>query len=257
MRHPTAIISEAARIAKDVEIGPHVVIEGPVKIGAGTKIWPGAFITGDTSIGRKNQIGPNAVLGHLPQSMGFDPSVESRVVIGDNNIIRENVTIHRPITPNAATEVGNGCFLMAGSHVAHDSIIGNNVVLTNGAFIAGHVEIGDNAIISSPVGIHQFCRVGRLTMVGGMSRISMDAPPFMVVQGDNEIRSLNLIGLRRASISKESIAELKECFQIIFREDNRLDDALKAISKRFESTEAHQLADFVRASTRGICRPSK
>jgi len=253
--HATAIISRKAELDSSVDVGPNVVIDEHVKIDAGTRIWANAYLTGHTQIGRDNQIHMGAVIGHEPQDLKFDKTCRSYLRIGDRNVFREYCTVHRGTEPESATLIGNECFLMALSHVAHNCVIGNGVIICNGANVAGHAHIGDRAFLSGCVLIHQFTHVGRLAMFQGAAKVSMDVPPFTLAAGTNEIHALNLVGLRRAKIPRESVSELKKLFHLFYLSGKKGTDALKEASSdgAFKTAEAGEFIEFVRRSPNGMC----
>lgn len=253
MIHPTAIISPKAELDSTVEVGPHAIIEDHVRIGAGTKVWANAYLTGHTTIGRNNQIHMGAVLGHEPQDLKFDRSTRSYLRIGDCNVFREYATVHRGTEPESATVIGNDCFVMTAAHAGHNCVIGNNVIVANCALLAGHVHVGDRAFISGGVVIHQFTHIGRLAMLSGNSRISMDIPPFTLAAERNEVHSLNLVGLRRAQLSRDAISELKKLFQLFYRSGKTGSQALAEATGQFQTPEAQEFVAFVKASSNGIC----
>jgi UDP-N-acetylglucosamine acyltransferase len=249
--HPTAIVSPKAELDSSVEVGPHAIIEEHVRIGAGTKVWANAYLTGHTEIGRDNQIHMGAVLGHEPQDLKFDRSCRSCLRIGDRNIFREYCTVHRGTEPESATIIGNDCLLMGLSHVAHNCVLGNGVIVCNGALVAGHAHIGDRAFLSGNVLIHQFTQVGRLVMFQGGAAASMDVPPFTLAAENNEVHALNLVGLRRAKISREAISELKKLFQLFYLSGKKGTEALAEATGA--TAEAREFIEFVRRSPNGIC----
>lgn len=257
--HPTAIVSPKAELDSTVEIGPNAIIEDHVKIRAGTRVWANAYITGHTEIGRDNQIHMGAVIGHEPQDLKFDRSRRSYLRIGDRNVFREYCTVHRGTEPESATVIGNDCYLMGVSHVGHNCVIGNGVIICNCALLAGHVHVGDQAFISGGVVIHQFTHVGRLAMFSGNARVSMDVPPFTLAAERNEVHALNLVGLRRAKIATEAIAELKKVFKLFYLSGLNGTEALKEASQEgaFKTTEALEFIEFVRNSPNGICPPPR
>ena len=257
--HATAIVSKKAELDSSVEVGPNVVIEEHVKIGAGTKIWANAYLTGYTEIGRDNEIHMGAVLGHEPQDLKFDCGCRSYLKIGDRNVFREYCTVHRGTEPESATVIGNECYLMATAHVGHNCVIGNNVIICNCALLAGCVHVGDRAFISGGVVIHQFTHVGRLAMFSGNARVSMDVPPFTLAAERNEVHALNLVGLKRAKIAPEALAELKKLFKLFYLSGLNGTQALKEASQdgAFITAEAREFIDFVRHSPNGICPPAR
>ena len=181
-----------------------------------------------------------AVLGGMPQHLHM-PEFPGRLVIGDGNVIRENVTVHRAMDAEKATRIGSGCLLMVGAHVAHDCTLGDNVILTNNAMLGGHVIVGDRAYISGGVAVHQFCRVGRLAMVGGLARVRQDVPPFVTVDGGSTmIVGLNRVGLRRAGFTAEQMSELKEAYRLIYRSGLPWDEMLASLEAQFPLGPAAQ-----------------
>jgi UDP-N-acetylglucosamine acyltransferase len=253
--HPTAIISQKAQIDSSVEVGPNVVIEEHVKVGSGTRIWANAYLTGHTEIGRDNEIHMGAVIGHEPQDLKFDRTCRSYLKIGDHNVFREYCTVHRGTEPESATMIGNECYFMAAAHVGHNCVIGNHVILANCALLGGHVHVDDRAFISGGAVIHQFTHMGRLAMISGNGRVSMDIPPFTLEAERNEIHALNLVGLRRMKISREAIGELKKLFQMFYLSGMNGTQALKEASTdgAFTTVEAREFIEFVRNSPNGIC----
>jgi len=253
--HPTAIVHPKAQLDASVEVGPHAIIEEHVKIGPGTRIWANAYLTGHTEIGRDNQIHMGAVIGHEPQDLKFDRSVRSYLKIGDRNVFREYCTVHRGTEPESATIIGDDCYLMGLSHVGHNCVIGNHVIICNCALVAGHVHVGDRAFLSGGVVIHQFTHIGRLAMFSGNARVSMDVPPFTLAAERNEIHALNLVGLRRAKITREAIVELKQLFQLFYLSGLNGTQALKEASQdgAFKTAEAREFIEFVQKSPNGIC----
>ena len=251
--HPAAVIHPDARIGEGVEVGPYAVVEDDVVIGEGTSIGAHAVIKRYTRMGRENRVSEHVVIGGEPQDYKFN-GCRSYVSIGDGNRIRESVTIHRGSTPEAHTTIGDRCFLMVASHVAHDCQLGNGVVLTNSALLAGFVSIADGAIISGNVVIHQFCRVGRLAFVGGGARVSQDCLPFIITEGSPaRARALNAVGLRRAGTEATEITALKRALHVL-RTAPRLKDALEQLDTDATASVA-ELVRFIRNSKRGFSHP--
>ena len=249
---PSARIAANVELAPDVTVGPGVTIDGPSRIGAGTRILAHAYIGPHTSIGQDNLIAFGAIIGYEPQDYGFKGG-ESYTVIGDHNLIREYVTIHRGTKPGSATRVGDHNFLMAMSHMGHNSSLGNHVVLVNGALLGGYVEVADRAFISGNCLLHQFIRVGTLVMMRGGARATRDLPPYSNIDDLHTVRGLNLVGLRRAGFTAAQIAPLRQAFQILFGRRTNLTRALKQVEAEVPQTPevAHLLA-FIRASKRGV-----
>ena len=250
--HPSAIVHPEARLADDVQVGPHVFIDADVVIGSGTRLMHGAHVGRWTRIGSNNTLFPGAVVGMDPQDVSYHGE-EAWTEIGDGNIIREGVTIHRGNHGGTTTRVGNNNFFMVNSHVAHNCIVGNNVILVNGALLAGHVEVGDRAIISGNCMVHQFVRIGPFAMMRGGSGAAKDVPPFCVNDGLNWIRAINVIGLKRNGFDAKRVRAVKEAFKVIFRAELPLEQALaKVESEREVTADVRQMLDFIRASKRGV-----
>jgi UDP-N-acetylglucosamine acyltransferase len=251
--HPSAVIDPEAEIASDVSIGPYAVIEGRVRIGPGCVIEGHACLSGPMTLGADNFVGYAAVLGKSPQHKGYRGEPTS-LRIGDGNVFRELVTVHRgTVQGNGETRVGDRNLFMVGSHVGHDCVVGDGCVLVNGALAAGHVILDDGCILSGHAAVQQRVRVGRLAMLGGLGSSSKDIPPFVLQQGYNCVSGLNVIGLRRAGMSAESIVALRGAFRILYKEGR----AQRAAVDRIEAdlghvAEVREFIDFVRGSTLGI-----
>ena len=260
--HPSAIIDSAAELDSTVTVGPYAVIENGVKIGAETDIGPHAVVGGHTTIGKNNKIGPFTSIGTPPQDITY-AGEDTKLRIGDNNIIREYCSIHRgTVSGHGETVIGNNNMIMAYSHVAHDCILKDHIVLVNNATLGGHVEIGDRVTIGGMTAIHQFSRVGEYAFVGGMSGIGMDVPPYLIVAGirnDMRVRSINRIGLKRAGFSGDDIRKLGRAFTIIFKtEELLLQDALEqAASEIPDSPLVQNLIQFFKDASRNVVRLSK
>jgi UDP-N-acetylglucosamine acyltransferase len=250
--HPTAIIDPLAEIGDEVQIGPYVVIEGSVTIGVGCVIKTGAHLIGPMTIGAENQIHSYAVLGEAAQHLKYAGG-PAQVEIGDRNVIREFVTIHRATSESTTTRIGNSNFLMANSHVAHDCQVGDNCLIANGALIAGHCTVQDGVVVSGNVAVHQHVRLGRLSMISGVSATSMDLPPFMINQAHNVVCGVNIIGMRRAGVSSAAIDAVRAAFKTIYRSSMMLTASLPRLEKEFAHVpEVMELVSFIRASKRGI-----
>lgn len=254
--HPTAIVSPNASVAPDVRVGPYTVVEDEVSIGEGCEIGAHAVVKRFTTLGARNRVGEHATLGGEPQDLKFKGE-PSRLEIGDDNLIREYVTIHRASGEGEATRVGSRNFLMVGVHVAHNCEVGDDNVFANGVALAGHISVEDHAFLSSNVGAHQFVRFGRYAMVGGKSKIVQDVLPFFLTDGNPaRVRGLNAIGLRRGGFPPESRAALKRAHQILFRARLPLESALRALEEMGDEYVSH-LAAFIRASRRGFTREAR
>jgi UDP-N-acetylglucosamine acyltransferase len=251
--HPTAIIDARAVIDPSAEIGPYVVVDGPVRVGPGTRVLAHATLTGWTTIGAHNVIHMSAVIGDAPQDLAYD-GAESYVHIGARNVIREHVQIHRGTKPGTATVIGDDNLLMCTAHVGHNCRIGNRIILTNGAMLGGYVEVEDQAVISGNCVVHQFVRIGRLALLRGLSKTSRDVPPFCIMDGTHTVRAINRVGLRRAGFTAAQIRAVHNAFAHLFRRARNLSKALAALEAGDCSPEVRYLIDFIRASQRGVCR---
>ncbi|MBE9130148.1 MULTISPECIES: acyl-ACP--UDP-N-acetylglucosamine O-acyltransferase [unclassified Coleofasciculus] len=248
--HPTAVIHPGAQLHPTVRIGAYAVVGDNVKVGSETTIGAHAVIEGPTEIGARNQIFPGAAIGLEPQDLKYD-GAPSWVRIGDDNRIREYVTINRATGVGDATVIGNGNLLMAYVHVAHNCTIGDSVVIANGLAMAGHVHIESKAVIGGAVGIHQFVHIGRLAMVGGCSRIDRDVPPYMLVEGNPaRVRSLNLIGLKRAGIAVDQMGQLKKAFRTLYRSGHSTSQALENLDLLPDNEHIQYLRRFLQLSQR-------
>ena len=255
--HPTATIDPKAEIGEGVEIGPYSVIEKGVSIGEGTKIGPHVVIREGTEIGKGCHLFQFASIGEAPQFSGYRGE-RTFLRIGDRNIIREFVTLHRgTVKGGGKTVIGNDNFIMAYAHVAHDCQIGNQVVMANGATLAGHILIEDYAIIGGLVAIHQFCRVGAFAIIGGLTGVILDIPPYTKAQGDRaRLFGLNSVGLKRANFSVETLRALKKAYRIVFRSGLTLEKAMKKLAEDeiSQGPEVQHFLQFIQGSKRGISR---
>ncbi len=250
--HPTAVLSKNAELSDDIEVGPYAIIEGQVKIGQRVKVHSYAHILNQTTIGDDCQVHIGAVLGHLPQ-IRKNLSAPGRLIVGSRNIFREYTTLHRSSFAEGATVVGDDNYFMAFSHIAHDCNIGNQVTVCNGTLIAGHVVIEDCAFISGNVTVHQFCRIGKLSMVGGLARVAKDVPPYMLVKGDSTVWAVNSVGLRRGNLSVESRSQIKAAFKLLYKSGLNVKQALGQMQAEPGCGEIKHLVDFILHSQRGIC----
>lgn len=214
--HPTAIIHDSAKIGEFTTIGPGALIEEGVEIGPGCMIAAFAVIRRGTKLGEKVGVDSFCVVGGDPQSLGFDPSTESCVEIGDRAILREGVTISRASACGAVTRIGADCFIMANAHVAHDCELKNGVVLANNVMLAGHVMVGEKTFVGGGAGIHQFCRIGEHSMIAGNASITADVPPYVMAAERSEAHGLNLVGLKRGGFEPREIRDLKHCYRAVF-----------------------------------------
>ncbi|MBA3975322.1 MAG: acyl-ACP--UDP-N-acetylglucosamine O-acyltransferase [Candidatus Solibacter sp.] len=251
---PTAKVHPDALIGPGSRIGEFCVVESDVSIGPNCLLEPYVYVKRWTTMGSDNEISAGAVLGTDPLDKHFKGH-RSYLRIGNGNKIREHYTISRGTAEDSETILGDGNYIMTSGHIAHNCVIGSNVVIASCALIAGYVEIGDQAFISGGIGVHQFSKIGRLAMVGGMSRVNKDLPPFFTYMGYQvAARGLNRVGLRRAGFSRDLIAEIKEAFRLLYRTELSLEAALAEIEIRLQSDAANEVVRFIRSSKRGIVR---
>ena len=252
--HPTAIVDTKAKLADDVEVGPYAIIGPHAEIKKASKIASNAVIDGYTTIGENCRIFTGACVGTIPQDLKYKGG-KSFLKIGNNNIIREYVTINPGTKVGGVTSIGAGNLLMAYSHVAHDCIVGNGCIIANSGTLAGHVELEDKVVMGGLAAIHQFVRVGKLSIIGGCSKVVQDIPPFSTCDGHPaKVYGLNLVGLRRANISKDAQGALKKSFKILFHSGlsfRHVVDRVYQEAGHFE--EVDYLIDFIKNSKRGMC----
>ncbi|MBB10741.1 MULTISPECIES: acyl-ACP--UDP-N-acetylglucosamine O-acyltransferase [unclassified Alcanivorax] len=255
MIHPTALIDPAAELAEDVQVGPFTVIGPDVKIGAGTVIESHVVIKGPTTIGKNNRIFQFASVGEECQDKKYKGE-PTRLEIGDDNVIRESVTIHRgTIQDNSLTKIGSRNLLMAYVHVAHDCIVGNDCIFANNASIAGHAQVGNGVILGGMTGVHQFCKIGSYAMTSGCSFVIKDIPAYVMVSGNPaHARSMNFEGMKRRGWSKETIASLRTAYKVLYRQGLTQEQAIAEMEAMEASPELQILIDSLKASERGITR---
>jgi UDP-N-acetylglucosamine acyltransferase len=254
--HRTALIDRRAEVHPEADIGPFVIIDGPVRIGARTRVLAHVTLTGCTEIGADNVIHMGAVVGDTPQDLAFT-GAESYVCIGDRNVIREHVQIHRGTQPGSATVIGNDNYFMTNAHVAHNCRVADRVIMATGAVLGGYVEVEDGVFVSGNCVVHQFVRIGRLAILRGLSRTSRDVPPFCIMDGTHTVRGINRVGLRRAGFTAAQIRALQNAFTRLFRRATNLAHALAELEREPCPPEGQPavryLIDFIRASKRGVC----
>jgi UDP-N-acetylglucosamine acyltransferase len=251
--HSTAVIDSRAEIDTDVEIGPYVVIEGPVKIKRRTRIMAQAYVTGWTEIGEDNEIHPGAMLGGAPQDRAYQGQ-ETYLKIGNQNVIREHAQVHRGTVAHSSTIIGSHNFLMATAHVGHNCTLGDNVVLANGALLGGYVDVGNNVFISGNCVVHQFIRIGDYAIMRGLSGTSRDVPPFAIIDWQHTVRGVNVVGLKRAGFDERRIRTIREAFRILFRKGRNLSIALKEVQESMSANDdVMTLVEFIKSSKRGVC----
>jgi UDP-N-acetylglucosamine acyltransferase len=257
--HPTAVVDPGAKVDGSVSIGAYSIIENGVTIGADCIIEHHAVISGATTIGARNRIGSFTNIGAPPQDLKYN-NEDTRLVIGDDNYIREYVSIHRG-TPggHGVTTIGNNNLLMAYTHIAHDCIVGNHVIMANAATLGGHVEVGDRVTIGGLTGVHQFTRLGEYSYLGGLSGVSKDVPPYVIMTGtrnDMRVSGINRIGLRRAGFAIEDIKKLSQAFKIIFKSPELLlQEALtKTLDEIPDCEPVAKMVNFFKTSNRSVVR---
>jgi UDP-N-acetylglucosamine acyltransferase len=255
MIHPTAIIHPKAKLDATVQVGPYAVIDAGVELCADCVVGPHAYLTGETQIGAGNRFHAGCVIGDAPQDLKYKGE-PTRLRIGDRNVFREHVTIHRSNKTAEDTVIGSHNFFMANSHVAHNCTVGDHVILANGALLGGHAVVQDRAFISGNCLVHQFTRVGTLALMQGGAAISQDLPPFAIAQRENEICGLNVVGLRRAGLTAEQRLELQRLYHQLFRSGKNLREAVAAAGKSFNSAPAKVLLNFIGEAKRGVCSDS-
>jgi UDP-N-acetylglucosamine acyltransferase len=244
--HSTAIVDSSAQIGAGATIGAGALIEADVEIGRDCQIEAYAIVRKHARLGDAVKVDSFAVIGGNPQALGFDPSMVSHVEIGDRTIIREAVTVNRASAAGAKTVIGEDCFLMANSHVAHDCVLEDGVILANNAMIAGHVSIGEKTSVGGGAGIHQFCRIGAHCMIAGNATITADVPPYIMAAERNEVHGLNLVGLRRGQFEPCEIKDLKRCYRAVFFGGGNLKKKAEAAAREHEFGTTDPGAHFLK-----------
>jgi UDP-N-acetylglucosamine acyltransferase len=254
MIHPAAVVDKHAELGSDVEIGAYCVIGPKVKIGKGTKLLSHVCVQEMSEIGEGCTLYPFVVIGGPPQDLTYRGE-DTTCVIGNNNTIREYVTINRGSKSSGTTSVGSDNYIMAYSHIAHDCRVGSHVIMANCATLAGHVHIEDYAILSGLSAAHQFCRIGKYAFISGLTGVPKDIPPFMMAAGNRaRLYGLNAVGLERQGFAKAEIVKLKRAYRILFRSSLPLEKSLKLVEEELDGDNIKDLLTFIRSSERGICR---
>jgi len=252
--HPLAVVSPQARLGAGVKVGAFATVEADVELGDFCSVASGAVVKSGVTAGCHNEFAEHSVIGGAPQHAAR-PEQVGRVVIGDHNVFREYVTIHRALKPGTATVVGSHNYIMAGAHFAHDVTVGNNCICANNALLGGHVTVEDRAFVSGAVAVHQFCRIGRLAMVGGHARVVQDVPPYMLLDGQTGcVVGLNVVGLRRSGHTADDIADLKAAYRVIYRRGLPWRDVLEALRQEFTAGPVVHLRDFLGGGSRGFAQ---
>lgn len=252
--HPLANVSPDARLGVGVSVGAFATVEAGVELGDHCVVASGAVVKSGVRAGQGNEFCEHSVIGGAPQHAGRPRHIGS-VAIGNNNVFREYVTIHRALKPETATTVGDGNYVMASAHFGHDCVVGDNAIFANGALLGGHVTVGDRAFVSGAVAVHQFCRIGRLAMVGGHARVVQDVPPYMLIDGQTGcVVGLNVVGLRRSGHTPDDIATLKTAYRVIYRRGLPWRDVLDALRAECPTGPATHLLEFLSTGTRGFAQ---
>ncbi len=250
--HPSAVVSPLAKLGRDVVIGAFCNVEAGALIGEGCRLDARVTIKEGVTLGANNEVGEGAVIGARAQHLHNGPA-GGNLVVGDNNKIREYVTMHRAFKPGDATRIGSGNMFMVGVHVAHDCVIGNHIVAVNNALFGGHVQIADRAFIGGAVGVHQFCRIGSFAMVGACTKIVKDVPPYVTVDGTPAaVVGLNKVGLRRGGMDAGSLQQLKDAYRVIYRRGRLWKDVLDQLRTQFNSGPAAAYLEFFQTGKRGF-----
>ena len=251
--HPTAIVEDGAELHDSVVVGPYSIVEAGAVLGEGCLVESQARIYGATRLGAHNRICHGVTLGCEPQDLGYTPDKSRPLWIGDHNHFKEYVNISRGVKSDQGTRIGNHNFFMTFSHVGHDCRVGDHNILANTATLAGHVEMDHHIFLSGQVGVHQFCRIGAYVMVGGITGVNKDIPPFLMANGQRAaISGLNLVGLRRAGFSQERRTQIKRAYRRLYQTGVRLEDALAELSADQDSPDLREIVRFVTASSRGL-----
>ena len=253
--HPTAVIHSKAQIGAGCKIGPYCVIGEHVALGDDCNLHSHVVVDGHTRMGKGNEIFPFAAIGTRTQDLKYKGG-NPRLEIGDQNIFREGVTVHCATNDGDATVLGSNNVLLSNVHIAHDCRLGNGIIMSSFAGLAGHVVVEDHVVLGGYVAVHQFCRLGTLSMVGGCSKLRQDLAPYMLADGSPaETHTINKVGLERNGVSEEALAALKQAYKIIFREALTISDALAKVEKELPALpEIQHLVQFIKASERGICK---
>lgn len=250
--HPLAVVSPHAELGTNVRIDPFCVVEAGVVLGDGCHLSAHVTIKSGTLVGRDNFIMEGTVLGGMPQHQHM-PEHPGTTFIGDGNVFRENCTVHRALAAGNETRIGNRCLLMVNAHVAHDCTVEDGVVLTNGTMLGGHVTVGEKAYMGGASAVHQFCRIGRLAMIGGMARVIRDVPPFAMLDGDTAmIVGLNKVGLRRAGFTAADMLQLKQAYRVVYRSGLMWQEMLNELRLQFPTGPAAEFLPFFLGGKRGF-----
>ncbi len=251
--HPSAIVEGEVDLADDVVIGPQCVIRGPVRVGVGTRLVGHAYLEGPLELGERNRVYPFTTLGMAPQDYKWDPDrAGAGLVVGDENIFRESVTIHRATSDETPTRIGHRNMFMVNTHAGHDAVVGSDCVFANGVLLAGEVEVGDAVVVGGNAAIHQLCRVGRGSLISGTMGLNKDLPPFFMLTGGNIAGSINVVGMRRAGMPSNDIDDVRWAFKVLYRRGLRPKQAVAELETRGDRPRIAELLAFIGASKRGL-----
>ncbi len=253
--HPTALLQGEIDLGDDVTIGPHCVLNGPIRLGAGTRLIGNVYLQGPLETGTGNTVYPFASIGFAPQLSDSDHDREGPGTrIGDDNMFREGITVHRAMAEDEPTRIGSHNYLMVNSHVGHDTSVADHCVLVNGVLLAGHVRLDEGVVIGGNGAVHQHVRVGRGAMISGLVGPALDVPPWFMVTGINYASTVNAVGLRRSDMSREEIADVKWVYRVLSTRRLTRPEMLSALAERGERPIVREYLDFIETSARGICR---
>lgn len=251
--HDSAVIDRSAHLGANVRIGPFAIVEAGAVLGDECELQAHAVICRGTILGARNTVGYGAVLGADPQDFAYKGQ-PSRVEIGSGNRIREYVTIHRATVENGATRVGDDNFIMGGVHLGHDTSVGNGAILANNTLLAGHVQVGDRAFLGGATIVHQHVRIGALAITRGGTRLGKDVPPYLMAVATNQVSGINRLGLRRAGFSHETRKTIQAAYELIYRANLNITQALAELRTKFHHPEILAFIEFIASSQRGICK---
>lgn len=257
MIHPTAIVEPGAQLGADVHIGPFAYVASSARLGDACVLGPHAVVLHHTSLGARCKVHSGAVLGDLPQDLSFKDE-PSFVSIGDDCVFREGATVHRGTKPGTTTRIGHHVYMMANSHAAHNCEIADHVIMANGVLLGGYVSVGERCFLGGNAGVHQFCHIGRLAMVGALHVVTKDLPPFCIApaSGCSLVSGLNIVGLRRAGFTAPQRAHIKRAFSTLYRSGLNTSQARERLLSESDNPFAAEFAAFLALAKRGLCRPS-
>lgn len=251
--HPTAVVDGEVELAEDVEVGPHCVLTGRIQVGAGTRLLGNVYLTGPLSLGRNNLLYPFVALGFAPQDFKWDPKQPGAgLAIGDGNVFRESVTIHRATSHETPTRIGDRNYFMVNSHAGHDCQVGSRCVFANAALLGGSVRVGDDVIVGGNAAVHQHCRIGRGALLSGATGLNKDLPPFFMLTGSNVAGSINVVGMRRAGMPGPHIDDVKWAYKLLYRKGLSFKQAVDHMRTRADRPIVAELLAFLGSSERGL-----